>query len=635
MANRDLRSRLKRLFATNVVVRRISKNRLKAVDTNRLQSTGNLSNKKYIDRFSGVHKGSTGWGVGYNENQTFHTAKVELFTDYEAMDMDAIISSALDIYADESTVKDTDGDTLTITSSNDEIVKILRNLFYDVLNIDYNLWPWIRNCCKYGDFYLHLDIEEEIGIVNVIPISPYELRRDEGFDLENPYAYKFVLEQTHSGGAIHYAGGTSSRSLGGQQQEFEPFEIAHFRLLSDTNFLPYGKSMIEAARKLFKQLMLMEDAMLIHRIMRAPERRIFKIDVGNIPPAEVDNHIQTIVDKMKKVPYIDENTGEYNLKFNMQNMIEDYFMPVRGGDSGTSIEALPGLSNDGQIEDIDYLKNKLFAALKIPKAFLGYDEGVEGKATLAAEDVRFARTIERIQKIFVSELTKIAIVHLYTQGFKDEDLVNFELSLTNPSIVYEKQKVEILNEKIGLANTMKESNMFSAKWIYENLFGMSQNEWTAEQEQIIEDLKQRFRHEQITSEGNDPKKTNQSFGTPHDIASMHVANKGELLPGEEQDHVAGTGRPEEPGTSGTHASPDGRDPLAIKQLSKSFETDKSPLQHKYRGSPFSMETIDKGLMKSLENLTRKSSQILKESLQEKKDDDDKGTILDESQLLDD
>ena len=630
MANTDLRSRLKRLFATNVVVRRISKNRLKAVDTNRLQSTGNLSNKKYIDRFSGIHKGSQGYGVGYNENQTFHTAKVELFTDYEAMDMDAIISSALDIYADESTVKDADGDTLTISSSNDEITKILRNLFYDILNIDYNLWPWIRNCCKYGDFYLHLDIEEEIGIVNVTPISAYELRRDEGFDPENPYAYKFTLEQTHSGGNVHYAYGSTG---GGQMTEFEPYEIAHFRMLSDTNFLPYGKSMIEGGRKLFKQLMLMEDAMLIHRIMRAPERRIFKIDVGNIPPNEVDAHIQTIVDKMKKVPYIDENTGEYNLKFNMQNMIEDYFLPVRGGESGTNIEALPGLSNDGQIEDIEYLKNKLFAALRVPKAWIGYDEGVEGKATLAAEDVRFARTIERIQKIFVSELTKIAIVHLYTQGFTDEDLVNFELSLTNPSIVYEKQKVEILNEKIGLANTMKESNMFSARWIYENLFGMSQNEWTTEQEQIIEDLKQRFRHEQIASEGNDPKTTNQSFGTPHDIASMHVANKGELLPGQEQEHVPGTGRPEEPGTWGTHNSPHGRDPLAIKQLSTSLSTDKSPLQHKFRGGP--METVDKGLMKSLEAFNKKSPEILKESLKKKEDDKDEGTILDESQLLDD
>ena len=204
MADTSLRARLGRLFATNVVVRRIAKNRLKAVDTNRLQSTGNISNKRYVDRFSGVHRGMPGYGT-YNQNQTFHTSKIELFTDYEAMDMDPIIASALDIYSDESTVKDADGDTLTIRSSNDEIRKILRNLFYDVLNIDYNLWPWIRNACKYGDFYLHLDIEEEIGIVNVTPISAYEVRREEQFDPNNPYAYKFVLENTHGGGSYNYA----------------------------------------------------------------------------------------------------------------------------------------------------------------------------------------------------------------------------------------------------------------------------------------------------------------------------------------------------------------------------------------------------------------------------------------------
>jgi len=625
MVDTSLRARLGRLFATNVVVRRIAKNRLKAVDTNRLQSTGNLTNKKYVDRFSGVHKGMPGYGT-YNQNQTFHTSKIELFTDYEAMDMDPILSSALDIYADESTVKDADGDTLTITSPNDEIRKVLRNLFYDVLNIDYNLWPWIRNACKYGDFYLHLDVEEEIGIVNVTPVSAYEIRRDEGFDPGNPYAHKFTMENTHGGGNNQWSGGG-----GGNPTEFESFEIAHFRLLSDTNFLPYGKSMIEGARKIYKQLTLMEDAMLIQRIMRAPERRIFKIDVGNIPPAEVDNHIQNIINKMKKVPYIDEKTGDYNLKFNMQNMIEDFFLPVRGGESGTNIESLPGLSSDGAIEDIDYLKNKLFSALKIPKAFLGYDEGVEGKATLAAEDVRFARTIERIQKIFVSELTKIAIVHLFSQGFKDEDLVGFELNLTNPSLIYEKQKVETLNEKIGLASSMLESNLFSQRWVYENIFGLSQDEWTAEQEQVIQDLKEGFRREQIKGEGNDPRKTNQSFGTPHDIASMHVANKGGLLPGQEQEHVAGPGRPQGPINGKSHNSTFGRDPLAAKEIGKTFATDASPIQHKYKGgSPLSTENLEvSNLIASMKN----KSKVIQQTMLNEDKTDDNGTMLDENQLL--
>jgi hypothetical protein len=624
MATTDLKSRLKRLFSTNTIVRRIGKNRLQVVDSNKLQSLGNIKNTRYVDRFSGMHKNKQGYGT-YNQSYNFHTSKVELFTDYEGMDMDPIISSALDIYADESTVKNVDGDTLTINTPNEDIKKILHNLFYDVLNIEYNLWPWIRNACKYGDFFLQLDIEEEVGIVGVTPLSAYEVRREEMFDDNNPYAVKFYYE------------GTNTLPGGSSRQEFETFEIAHFRLLSDTNFLPYGKSMIEGARKIFKQLMLMEDAMLLHRIMRAPERRIFKIDIGNIPPNEVDSHMNQIISKMKKVPYINETTGDYNLKFNLQNMMEDYYLPVRGGESGTSIESLPGMAADGQIEDIDYLKNKLFSALKIPKAFLGYDEGVEGKATLAAEDVRFARTIERLQKIFVSELTKIAIVHLYTQGYADEDLINFQLELTSPSIVYEKQKVELMAEKLGVATTMKESKLFSVRYIYENIFGMSESEWLNEQEQIIEDLKEDFRKEQITSEGNDPKKTNMSFGTPHDIASMHTA-AGVDAPGQQDEGadnpVAGPGRPKKYGAFGRANSVYGRDPVGAKALNTTLATDKSPLNHKYRGgSPLSTEATEAQRLIRHLNINKKSVQILKESLGNQLKDLDKGTMLDEKNLI--
>ena len=172
----------------------------------------------------------------------------------------------------------------------------------------------------------------------------------------------------------------------------------------------------------------MEDAMLVHRIVRAPEKRIFYVDIGNIPPAEVENFMQKTISQMKRTPYVDQQTGDYNLKYNMQNLLEDFYMPVRGGESATKIDTTPGLQYDG-IQDVEYLRDKLFAALKIPKAFLGYDENTDGKATLAAEDIRFARTIERIQRIILSELYKIAVVHLYTQGYDGDDLVNFELNL--------------------------------------------------------------------------------------------------------------------------------------------------------------------------------------------------------------
>lgn len=612
MADKSFFSRLQRLFSTNVVVRRLGKDTLRVVDTNRLQSTGNSNNSRYADRFAGVHQKdgrySTYNGTGYS----FQSNRTELYTEYEAMDLDPIIASALDVYSDECTVKNIEGDVLGIKTNNDKIQKILHNLFYDILNIEYNLWPWIRNACKYGDFYLYLDIEPEVGIVNVVPMSAYEVVREEGFDEENPYAYRFTMQSVNSYSVS-------------KKNEFEPYQVAHFRLMSDANFLPYGKSMIESARKVFKQLILMEDAMLLHRIMRAPERRLFYIDVGNIPPNEVDSHMQNIINKMKKTPYIDEQTGDYNLKFNLMNMLEDFYLPVRGGESGTRIESLNGLTNDGQIEDIEYLRNKMMSALKIPKAFLGYDEGVEGKATLAAEDIRFARTIERIQRIFISELTKIAIIHLYSQGFQDEELIDFQLELTNPSIIYEKQKVELMNERQGLASSLKELRMFSEQWIYENIFDMSAAEWKNEQEQVIEDLKEGFRREQIANEGNDPKKTNMSFGTPHDIASMHVSARSNL-PGMPDNNEAGPGRPEKYGTWGTHDDAFGRDPFGMKdKAAPDFST-----THNFKGGPLSVE--HKSFVDSLPS-SLKTKKILTESLDNTKVDKDAGTLLDENNLI--
>lgn len=484
MAEKTLYGRLQRLFNTNVVVRRVGKDKVRVVDNDHLQSVGNAHNSKYIDRFTRLHGVRPHSLNTYNPNYNYFSSKTELYTDYEVMDQDSIIASALDIYADETVMKDDFGDVLRITSDNENVKKILHNLFYDILNIEFNLWPWVRNMCKYGDVYLKLDIQEGIGVVNVVPMSAYEIIREEGMDVENPYHVQF-------------------KQLGGGDITYENYEIAHFRLLSDSNFLPYGKSIMEPARKVWKQLTLMEDAMLIHRIMRAPEKRIFKIDVGNIPPNEVDTYMQRIINQMKKTPYVDQQTGEYNLKFNMQNMLEDYFLPVRGGQSGTEIDTLAGMEFTG-IEDIEYLRNRMMSALKVPKAFLGYDEAISGKATLAAEDVRFARTIERVQRIVISELHKIAIVHLFSQGYENAELLDFELTMTSPSTVYEQEKLTLYNTKVDLAKSMMEGKVMSKNWIYKNIFNFTDDEVSEIEAGIIQDQKDTFRQTKISEEGEDP-----------------------------------------------------------------------------------------------------------------------------------
>ena len=987
MAERkSLFDRLRVLFSTNVVVRNVGGKKLRVVDTARYQADGNPHTSKVIDRYGRLH-GTRGTPISvYNQYNSFSATKIDLYTDYEAMDTDAIVSSALDIYADESTLRNDFGDVLTIRTENDSIRKILHNLFYDILNIEYNLWPWIRNLCKYGDHYLYLDVKDELGVTNVVPFSPYEMQRDEGTDPEHIYMTKFIYEGPLGKG------------------EFQNYEIAHFRLIGDTNFLPYGKcltannyvdtefgrkrineisigekvwsfntktgkfeltevintcesgfkqiikistqhneiecseehpilvvesgsfeykqakditisdivvlskngqkshkthelnsdfsdlpnkngwqnkkhilptqvdgvfarflgfmfgdgwvsdarvsfaagindgqnqmyaelletysgkvskiipskkntggqiyveskmlasflrkngfegkartkripswvyecedsiklefirglvdadgstntdnwgvvryqlemnnkaivedvkalldtmnvktsnvstrgyigktticgmecnrveshyiffyldsapkgqakkykaidvdgvilapvrkieeighhetydiqvassnsnfiangiivhnSMLEGARKLYKQLVLMEDA------MRAPEKRIFKVDIGNIPPAEVDQYMQNVINTMKKTPLIDERTGDYNLRYNMQNLLEDFYMPVRGGQAGTSIETLAGLQYQA-IEDVEYLKSKIFAALKVPKAYLGYDEALEGKATLAALDIRFARTIERIQRIVVSELTKIAIVHLYAQGYQNADLVNFELSLTGPSIIYEQEKIALWKEKVDLAGSLMEKRLFSMHYIYENIFNLSPDEAEFEKNEIIEDIKLQFRQKQIESEGNDPAITKESFGTPHDLATMN------LYGGKRQQQIndvevpeggwPGAGRPVEYGsTYNTDDSPFGRDPIGRKSVGSTLDVNLSP-KHNYRGnSPLSNEgkNSDKltkemvGVINNMSGIKVKTKNIIAESLKPASEiQKEEVSMLDEGNLL--
>ena len=839
LKNRSLFARLKRLFSNDVIVRNIGGKKLKVVDTDEIQYASDKSSLR--DRFNRLR--STSYDQHSRDfNISYQSNRMELFRDYDCMDMDPILSSALDIYADECGTRNEMGDIIQIKSSNDEVKNILHNLFYDILNVEFNLWSWTRSMVKYGDFYLKLHISPQYGVYLVEPLSSYYVTRLENTDQTNKNFVKFQVNSPTNN----------------KMEDLENYQIAHFRLLNDSNFLPYGKclvgetyvdtefgskyikdliigekvwsfnikdgtfeltivknkinsgvketikittqhnfiessknhpilifctdtnlmkykqssdikigdllvinstensnisnidnttivmnpvvsiehtgervmwdiqvesensnfiangilvhnSMLEGARRVWKQLSLMEDAMLIHRIMRSPEKRIFKVDIGNIPPNEVDNHMERIINQMKKAPFLDQNTGDYNLRFNLQNMVEDFFLPVRGGDSGTSIENLPGLEWTGT-DDIEYLRNKLMAALKIPKAFLGYDESLSGKcvrgntkislidgreleikdiadmftdeispnlevysydsktnsiipgkiveckktrlnaelirvhldnntsvdttpdhgfvlrggkkieakhlksgdslqavyrriekfthndveceqiyqpnterwewthkmvdeyysdtildyeyinepvninpltfnehvtynhkvvfvevlqdrddtynlevwdqnenhnylisngiviknSTLAAEDIRFARTIQRVQRIIISELNKIAVVHLYAQGYRDSSLVDFTLELTNPSTIFEKEKLDVWKTKVEVSKDMQEQKLFSKKWIYDKIFGVSDQEMIELQKQLVDDSKGLFRFKQIEEDGNDP-----------------------------------------------------------------------------------------------------------------------------------
>lgn len=595
MADTSIFSRLRRLFSTDVIIRNVGGNQLSVADTNQIQMSGELENNSLMARYNRIYTTSPTSLYGYQSSFNYQTLRTQLYSEYDAMDTDAIIASALDILSEESTLKNDMGEVLHIRSSDENIQKILYNLYYDVLNIEFNLSWWIRNMCKYGDFFLKLEASEKYGVYNVIPFSAFNIERQESYDPENPTAVRFRYDAdglaADTYGYFKTPNQSDSKSI-----YFDNYEIAHFRLLTDVNYLPYGRSYIEPARKLFKQYTLMEDAMLIHRIVRAPEKRIFYMNVGGIPPAEVENFMQKAISKMKRTPYIDQTTGEYNLKYNMQNLMEDFYVPVRGNDTATKIDTLGGLQYDG-ITDVNYLRDKLFAALRIPKAFLGYDEKLQGKATLAAEDIRFGRTVEKIQRIMVSELYKIAFVHLYIQGYRDESLTNFELSLTTPSIIYDQERVMLMKEKIELAQSMMDSQLISSDWIYDNIFHLSTDQYDEMRELILQDAKRKFRMSQIENEGNDPLETGESYGTPHDIATSYGKGRvydrpGAVPAGYDRDRPVG--RPEEKASNIDTTN----DPLGMDRLGKkAMKTDDQQGYGRDNTSPFTMETTKRQLSK--------------------------------------
>ena len=600
MADTSLFSRLQRLFSSDVIIRNVGGKRLKVMDTGRIQKYGNLATNSLYDRFTRLHK-PVGSSLQYNPTLNYQSMRLQLYSDYEAMDHDPIIAAALDIMSDETTARNEYGQVLNINSSDENIRKVLHNLFYDVLNVEFNLSTWVRNMCKYGDFYLKLEVSEKFGVFNVIPLSVYEVVREEGTDPENPSYTRFTLDPNGlASGAVN--------TIRRDQFQLENYEVAHFRLLTDSNYLPYGRAFLEPARKVFKQLMLMEDAMLIHRIMRAPEKRIFYINVGQTDADKIEQFMADTANKMKKTPYIDQQTGDYNLKFNVQNMTEDFFIPVRGGDTSTRIDTTKGLDYDGT-GDIEYLKNKMMASLKIPKPFLGYEEGVEGKSTLAGMDVRFARTVERVQRIVESELTKIALVHLYSQGFTDEQLVDFSLELTTPSIIYEQEKVELFTAKTTVAQSMIDNKIFSKDWVYENVYGLSPDQYNDQKEDMLSDALDKFRLSQIENEGNDPVESGVSYGTPHDLASLY-GNKRDKAVGPAQVPTGydekEPGRPvERPQNYGSDKGNFSRDPLGKKGLSP--ERPERPTDTN-KVSTFEATNIKKSLQKHFNK-----KQVLKET----------------------
>ena len=408
----------------------------------------------------------------YSQAIYYEPTRLSSQYDYESMEYTPEISAALDIYAEESTTTNEDGFILQIYSESKRIKGVLADLFNNALDINTNLPMWTRNTCKYGDNFVYLKLDPEKGIVGCQQLPTIEIERHE-VGASGKISVDITQELEKDKKALHFTWKNKS-------MEFQSWEMAHFRLLGDDRKLPYGTSMLEKARRIWKQLLLCEDAMLIYRTSRAPERRIFKVFVGNMNDDDVEAYVQRVANKFKREQVVDNKTGNVDMRFNQMAVDQDYFIPVRDPAAPDPITTLPGATNLSEIADIEYIQKKLLTALRVPKAFLGFEEVVGDGKNLALQDIRFARTINRIQKSMIAELNKIAIVHLFLLGFEDE-LSNFTIGLTNPSTQADLLKIDVWKEKVLLYKDLVSDpgngiQATSSTWAKKHIFGWSDDE---------------------------------------------------------------------------------------------------------------------------------------------------------------
>lgn len=508
--DKNLFQRLTRLFKSGPVVKR----KVKRVDTaiavaDKVKSSGALLFQRSTSPTYSVITANS-----YNLSE-----RLMRYQDFQEMEYTAEIAAAMDIYADETVAQDDKGRVLHIYSDDEKVRDILEDLFYNVLNVEFNLRSWARNLVKYGDFFLYNDVSPTQGVVHAFPIPVNEIEREENYDREDPFAVRYRWS-----------------TLG--NRTLENWEVTHFRLLGNDMFLPYGSSLIEPARRIWRQLILLEDAMLVYRIVRAPERRVFYIDVANIPPENVPMYVEEQRKNLRTNQVIDRNTGRVDLRYSPLSVEDDYFIAVRGGESGTKIDTLSGGQNAATVEDVQYMQKKLFAALKVPRAYLGYDEMLSSKATLAQEDIRFSRTISVIQKTILSELNKLAIIHLYSHGYDGEDLQNFTLRLSNPSTIAQQQKLELWKSKFEIGGALPEG-MGSRRFVQKEIWGLNDDQIDEINDQRLREKVTDLGIEGAKAEGGEEGETGEEAGGGEELPDLGGEEEKPATGGEEGGEEAG------------------------------------------------------------------------------------------------
>ena len=371
-----------------------------------------------------------------------------MYRDADLMDSFPEIGAALDIVAEESSLLGDRGQIVNVYSKSERIKAILEDLFVNRLNLQVTAPMVIRGMCKYGNQFMMLDIDNKLGIKGWRQLPVFNVERLEN-GIQNPYGSGQSLAVNNKDyNADDFATKFVWLDENNSQVPFRSWQIAHFRLLTNSLCLPYGTSYLNSARRHWRMLSLMEDMMLIYRLERSIERRVYKIYVGAIDDADVQAYVEQIANNFKRTPIIDPMTGQVDLRKNILSVDQDIFIPVRDQNAPTPIDTLSAAQNLTAMDDIKFVQNKVLTALRIPKSFLNFEENAGDGKNLALMDIRFTRVINRIQQAFLMELTKVASIHLYLLGFED-DLTNFNLTMNNPSTQAEQLEIDNLQKKIS------------------------------------------------------------------------------------------------------------------------------------------------------------------------------------------
>lgn len=478
------------------------------------------------------HLWSSGFGSGsrgssgllspdYYSNYTTPAHRQYLFREYMLMERDPIISRALDLVSSEVCMPDESNSVVQVKSDNEAIKTSLDYLFHEVLNVNFNLQSWVRQMIKYGDCFIYLNISDTYGITDAIPFSILDVERNEEED------------------------GTYFTAQNVIKDKIPEERMIHFRLAKDAEFLPYGVSDLESVRRHWKQMTLLEDFMMVYYLMRSVNQRVFRVDVGNLAPKDVPSFVEKFQQMLKRESLVDEKTGEYDIRFDPMTVLEDVILPVREGYENTTFDEIPASTETTITEGIEYFRQKIMSGLGIPNFLLNYEEQINSRATASAEDLRFAKKVIGLQKIVLSELETIAVIHLILQGYSKKDIHSFELSLTNPSDLKEMEELEKLERKISIARDMIDLGMHNKEWIYENVFNTGEDEMKKLMDGVLEDKINDKLNEELVNKADLPEDEEPMEDDDGDSGESGEGSQGGMKPAsspDDEQESAGVGR---------------------------------------------------------------------------------------------